>query len=148
MTNEDVLAEIEQLGCLSIDRLFWIALSTDNRDLHSFLDEIDFEQYVQIIPWVEDTNNHRVKFATGYGGDWKAVMDEFGLFGFIAEVHIPHISNVFFGDDGEPQSWTVKLGVCSYHYVYAEDTDDLLEAIKDIYNRRLSEMVNEARKTS
>lgn len=126
MKNRKALDRFEQASNAKIEKLFWIAGSLENSDLHSLLDDLDDDQWEKLFPEIYNSKFFEAN---------KNSADNFGLvdflkFGFIAEVTIPLCDNFRYGKNKTtPESWSTGY-VSHICYVYAETPEQLLKLIE------------------
>lgn len=127
INNNKVIERLEQAHSAQIEKLFWIAASTENDDLASFLEEdMSDESWKYCFPEL---------FESDYFEEYRennelvTLLTEHEKLGFIAEVSIPRCYN-FRYEGEELKDYSSNPGTRRLKYVYAENLEYLITAIE------------------
>lgn len=138
MKNVNVYNYLAALSETRIWKLIWIAGNPDREDVEeiidSMLDDGSFESNFPDIPI--DAPEHCTEH-----GDLEQLLMDYGKFGFLAQVHFPHIRNVQFDDAGSPKSWEVVRALCTIRYVYVETIEELIPKIRGLYDEHFKNQI-------
>lgn len=122
---------------LRVQNLVWIAVSIESSQLKDMLLDISDSQtdWDELFPGMDDED---VK--NGFIQEFISSADKFG---FLAEVHIPRITDFTFKGK-KPVSYSVIQGICVIHYLYAENLDELLEKLVHLSETNFNRVVDKA----
>lgn len=138
MKNVNVYNYLAALNETRIWKLIWIAGNPDREDVEeiidSMLDDGSFESNFPDIP-VEATDQ-----CTQFG-DLEDLLMNHNKFGFLAQVHFPHIRNVQFDDSGNPKSWEIVRALCTIRYIYVETIEELTPKIRELYDEHFKNQI-------
>lgn len=138
MKNVNVYNYLAALNETRIWKLIWIAGNPDREDVEeiidSMLDDGSFESNFPDIPI--DATKHCTQF-----GDLEQLLMDYGKFGFLAQVHFPHIRNVQFDDAGNPKSWGIVRALCTIRYIYIETIKELTPKIRELYDEHFKNQI-------
>lgn len=132
---------MEDTHSARVEKLWWIAVSHP-RDIREFLADFDREELPEII------TKHLPQPFDHY--DVEEVINDYKIYGFLAEVMFPQCSNFTFSKDAKnrpfPSGWSVSEGICRSKVLYAESLSKLISEIKKISDQFFQEDIERERK--
>lgn len=126
MENDEALDRIvEQSHGITMEKLFWIAVSTESYELSEFLNELEEDDLLELFPkaaeymhgYMDDENLMQMLFDNDY-------------YGFLAVVHVPIHRDFTFNEDGTVSTCSSNRGNCYIDRIYAETTDELVSMME------------------
>lgn len=123
MKNTEAFQRIKGIHDIEIERLFWVAGSTNNVELEEMLDDIAEEDFVRIFKEIPAEKAKEI-----YNSDtlFTEILRKYEKFGFLAEIHTPCFEDFIFKGE-KPYSWSTPRGVRIAHVVYGETREQLLD---------------------
>jgi hypothetical protein len=125
MKNTEALDRILESHGASVEKLYWIALSTESEELKDALRDMDKKTFVECFP-------KAAKYYKGYKQDddlMQALFDH-DYYGFLAEVHVEIHRNFTFDAEGHMTACSSSKSQCYVHHLYAETLEALVERIE------------------
>lgn len=127
MNNSELIERFDKLNAARVDKLFFIAMMIDNRDLEGLLQDIEDESWKEIFPEIFE-NPHFEEYKQD--NELIQLLMEYSKYGFIAEVHHPKCYNFVYDIDDKVIGFSIQPGISMSGYVYAETREELLAAIE------------------
>ena len=131
MNNKEFhLHLIENTSGVEIETLVWIA-AAGKEEVDDLFFDIEYTNIAVSLPFI---TQEEAELAIEDNSFSDLFYDK-GLYGFLAEVHLPECNNFRFNDACRPIYWSVNKGISQVNLVYAETIEDLQQEILKAWDR-------------
>lgn len=142
MDNKEAVERFDQAHGAKIEKLFWIAAAMGSSDFKEFMEYLQDDDWQELFPEIHDSEYFQEYIDDG--DEMQALVD-FGMFGLIAEVHLPECRN-FHYKDGKPVGWSVHHSVCRIRYIYAETLEGLMAQVEKVSGEEFQKFIEKDHK--
>jgi len=128
MNNREAYDRMDQSGAI-VNKLFYLPFQSESSELEEMLGDLNITDINELVGGdltEEDLEDYR-DF-----NELNHVLQNYGIDGFIVEVHIPKRDNFKFNEEGELSSWSVSRGICNVRYANGNTLEELVEKIGNI----------------
>ena len=133
ITNKEFAEKFDQAHSAQIEKMFWIAGSSDHSDIEELLQDISDNEWDKLIPELGPSKNEY--FFEYLDGDvLTEMLVENDKFGLIAEICIPECSRFIYDENNIPVAWSTHPGIRRIKYAYAESLEALFSEVEKIAN--------------
>jgi hypothetical protein len=138
LVNEDALDRLDQGHSAYIQKMFWVACSSESEELKELLDELSPKSWADLFPDIKYGDIDDMVDEVDYV---RLLIDKRKL-GLLAECRIPTHHEFIFDDKGDVRACSVSYSRQTIFYAYGETREELLQAIEkqaeEIYQQQLA----------
>lgn len=144
MKNNTAFEKANEMKAM-ITQIFWMAVQSETTELKDFLSDLKIQELKKLFPkfdFDEFDRHDEEEFLA------ESLVHDHNYVGFIAEVHLPTISNVIFDKKGNFSSCLISYSISRVDYVYAETLLSMITKVEKLADEAYEAAKKNAKKNN